>query len=360
MGDATGFIDPLTGEGLHRALVTADWPPRDRSDAVWRPQCAGGLRSPRSIAFRSKNVFSWCSRHSLPTARARLRVAPARTAAATARRLTAVLADQAPRDARTRSALPGTAARAVTDERRARADDPRRRVRRGDFDEAGRMLLCASRLATRATLTASGRCPAAASSSARIPAAGASASSRRRPASPGEIEQLAFVSLDRSRSHAEAWPAARITASGSCTACASPAATASRARRIHGHGRWFSREEIAAAADGRSRRGSPPVPGSGRTLRSRIDDRRGCAGPSASSTSPGRGAWPQLLPHYHKVTVLSRNGAEAARAACARRGAWAVWHPGWLARRTWSDDSDSAGPAAALCPHGAARRAAWT
>jgi flavin-dependent dehydrogenase len=59
VGDAIEFVDPLTGEGLHRALVTADL----ASEAIHRSlggdsnAMADYDRRVRS-RFRSKNVFS--------------------------------------------------------------------------------------------------------------------------------------------------------------------------------------------------------------------------------------------------------------------------------------------------------------
>jgi flavin-dependent dehydrogenase len=59
VGDATGFIDPLTGEGLHRALVTANLAVEaiDRRLSGDRAALAVYDRRVRS-RFRSKNMLS--------------------------------------------------------------------------------------------------------------------------------------------------------------------------------------------------------------------------------------------------------------------------------------------------------------
>ena len=60
VGDAAGFVDPLSGEGLHRALVSADL----AADAIDRylggDRFALGEYDRRLRArFRSKDVLSW-------------------------------------------------------------------------------------------------------------------------------------------------------------------------------------------------------------------------------------------------------------------------------------------------------------
>lgn len=51
--------------------------------------------------------------------------------------------------------------------------------------------------------------------------------------------------------------------------------------------------------------------------------------------------WPALLPHYQKVTVLSRNGGELLAQMRATRRLGRFGMPvGWSAR-TWADPSDS-------------------
>ena len=59
VGDATGFIDPLTGEGLHRALVTASCA-TDAARAWLRGDLDGLADYDRRVRsrFRSKNVLS--------------------------------------------------------------------------------------------------------------------------------------------------------------------------------------------------------------------------------------------------------------------------------------------------------------
>ena len=50
--------------------------------------------------------------------------------------------------------------------------------------------------------------------------------------------------------------------------------------------------------------------------------------------------WPQLLPHYRKVTVLSRDGDQLAASMHATRAVGPVGIPVRWQSRTWSDDAD--------------------
>jgi menaquinone-9 beta-reductase len=60
VGDAAGFIDPLSGEGLHRALVSAELAERAIDRWSKGQQSALGDYDRRLRArFRSKDVVSW-------------------------------------------------------------------------------------------------------------------------------------------------------------------------------------------------------------------------------------------------------------------------------------------------------------
>lgn len=54
VGDATGFLDPISGEGIHRALVSAE----HAADAVVRDRLDTYERDLRAL-FRAKDVVSW-------------------------------------------------------------------------------------------------------------------------------------------------------------------------------------------------------------------------------------------------------------------------------------------------------------
>jgi flavin-dependent dehydrogenase len=60
IGDAAGFVDPLSGEGLHRALVSADLAARsiDRS-LGGDPSALADYDRRLRARFRSKDVLSW-------------------------------------------------------------------------------------------------------------------------------------------------------------------------------------------------------------------------------------------------------------------------------------------------------------
>ncbi len=60
VGDAAGFVDPLTGEGLHRALVSSEL----AAEAIHRwsrgaPDALGGYDRRLRSRFRNKDVVSW-------------------------------------------------------------------------------------------------------------------------------------------------------------------------------------------------------------------------------------------------------------------------------------------------------------
>jgi flavin-dependent dehydrogenase len=60
VGDAAGFVDPLSGEGLHRALVSAELAARAVGGMLRENPAAGGEYDRRLRArFRSKDVLSW-------------------------------------------------------------------------------------------------------------------------------------------------------------------------------------------------------------------------------------------------------------------------------------------------------------
>ena len=56
VGDAAGFVDPFTGEGIHRALRSA----RAATDAIARGGDPGrAYRHERRAAFAAKSALSW-------------------------------------------------------------------------------------------------------------------------------------------------------------------------------------------------------------------------------------------------------------------------------------------------------------
>ncbi len=56
VGDAAGFVDPFTGEGIHRALRSA----RAAADAIVRGgDVSGAYRRERRAAFAAKSALSW-------------------------------------------------------------------------------------------------------------------------------------------------------------------------------------------------------------------------------------------------------------------------------------------------------------
>jgi menaquinone-9 beta-reductase len=60
VGDACGFVDPLTGEGLHRALVSSEL----AAEAIHRwsrgaPDALGVYDRRLRSRFRNKDVVSW-------------------------------------------------------------------------------------------------------------------------------------------------------------------------------------------------------------------------------------------------------------------------------------------------------------
>ena len=55
VGDAAGFIDPFTGEGIYRALRSA----RAAADALLTAEPAARYRAERTTAFRSKDALTW-------------------------------------------------------------------------------------------------------------------------------------------------------------------------------------------------------------------------------------------------------------------------------------------------------------
>jgi flavin-dependent dehydrogenase len=59
VGDAAGFLDPFTGEGLHRALVSAKLAARALDRALDGDAAAlGGYQRAMTARFRSKDVVS--------------------------------------------------------------------------------------------------------------------------------------------------------------------------------------------------------------------------------------------------------------------------------------------------------------
>lgn len=55
VGDAAGFVDPFTGEGIHRALRSA----RAAADALNAPDTASAYRAERRAAFAAKEALTW-------------------------------------------------------------------------------------------------------------------------------------------------------------------------------------------------------------------------------------------------------------------------------------------------------------
>ncbi|MDQ2933910.1 MAG: geranylgeranyl reductase family protein [Chloroflexota bacterium] len=55
VGDAAGFVDPFTGEGIYRALRSA----RAAADALLSPDPAASYRAGRRAAFSAKDVLTW-------------------------------------------------------------------------------------------------------------------------------------------------------------------------------------------------------------------------------------------------------------------------------------------------------------
>jgi ribosome-associated toxin RatA of RatAB toxin-antitoxin module len=76
-------------------------------------------------------------------------------------------------------------------------------------------------------------------------------------------------------------------------------------------------------------------------LRSRIDIDVGAPAEVVFRLAHNVAKWPAILPHYQKVTVLSRQGTEllAQMRATRRVGRFGI-PVGWTAR-TWADPSDS-------------------
>lgn len=94
VGDAAGFVDPFTGEGIHRALRSA----RAAADALLESDdVAGAYRRERRRAFAAKGVLSWLVQATLAVPpvfeRAVARLAERPSAA---RRLGSALGDCAP------------------------------------------------------------------------------------------------------------------------------------------------------------------------------------------------------------------------------------------------------------------------
>ena len=60
MGDAAGFLDPFTGEGLHRAIVSAELAARTIVDVLVAPEPEGLDAYDRAMraAFGTKDVVS--------------------------------------------------------------------------------------------------------------------------------------------------------------------------------------------------------------------------------------------------------------------------------------------------------------
>jgi ribosome-associated toxin RatA of RatAB toxin-antitoxin module len=77
-------------------------------------------------------------------------------------------------------------------------------------------------------------------------------------------------------------------------------------------------------------------------LRSRIEISVDAPGERVFELARDVGRWPELLPHYRQVTVLSRNGDETdARMKAMRRFGPLGVPVSWRAR-TWADSSDPA------------------
>ena len=122
---------------------------------------------------------------------------------------------------------------------------------------------------------------------------------------------------------------------------------------------WVPLDEVARPADRRARRDGARAPGSDRACASRIEIDVDAPGERVFDLARDVDRWPELLPHYRKVTVLSRtDGAVAAR--CARSGPSVRL----ASRSAWRRGPGPTPPTRTTCGCAsstlAARRAGWT
>jgi flavin-dependent dehydrogenase len=59
VGDAAGFVDPLSGDGLHRALASAAHAARAITDGNGGPDALGGYHRWMRARYRAKDLVSW-------------------------------------------------------------------------------------------------------------------------------------------------------------------------------------------------------------------------------------------------------------------------------------------------------------
>ena len=185
-GDAAGFLDPFTGEGLHRALVSAEL--AAAAIAAHDRRAAGGLEATTarcSVGSLRKDAVSWLVQAFLARP-ALFDYAARRVAARPCRSCDDGSRDGRPRPGvpRARSALPRRAARAMTD------DDDRVRVAAYCvcLDDAGRILLCRVSPSDRAR-AGTWTLPGGGLDFGEAPEAASSASWPRRPGYEGEVDR---------------------------------------------------------------------------------------------------------------------------------------------------------------------------
>ena len=307
VGDAAGFIDPLSGEGLHRALVSSDTGGGCHPAlAGRRPTRDGGLRSPPAIQIPDQGcrVLGAPGVHR-PASAARLRTAPPVAPGAREEDAYAGVDRPAASVARARPSIPAQASRSMNATRVAAYALVR--------DGEQRILLV--RIAPGYPASGQWTLPGGGVNFGEDPVATVVRELAEETGLDGRVERLAFVqSGSGPRDDGSAWHAIRIVYEVAIVG----GELRDEVDESTDLAAWFTsrRRTCAAARRPGSRRPSITAPVRVRTEIS-IDV---AAPPRAVFDLACRiERWPDLLPHYRYVTVRSlTDGRRDCADVCAQ------------------------------------------